>query len=56
VVLHYLNGGVEIEVFFGHAVFPDGAALQRAEQAVAGRLQNHQVIRAVRLNCCVAPN
>ncbi len=54
VVLHYLGGGVEVEVFFGHAVFAGGEDLLRAEQGLAERLKQHPVIRAVHLNSCVA--
>lgn len=56
VVLHYLNGGVEIEVFLDHAFFADGNALRRAEQMVAERLKSHPAIRSVSLNCLVAPH
>ncbi|WP_265946796.1 cation diffusion facilitator family transporter [Dechloromonas sp. A34] len=56
VVLHYLNGGVEIEVFLDHAFFANGDALRRAELKVAERLKSHPAIRAVSLNCLVAPH
>ncbi|HJV93589.1 MAG TPA: cation diffusion facilitator family transporter [Azonexus sp.] len=56
VVLHYLNGGVEIEVFVDHAFFENGDALRRAELKVAERLKSHPAIRAVSLNCLVAPH
>lgn len=56
VVLHYLNGGVEIEVFLDHAFFANGDALRRAEQKVAERLKSHPAIRVVSLNCLVAPH
>lgn len=56
VVLHYLNGGVEIEVFLDHVFFADGDALRRAEQMVAERLKSHPAIRSVSLNCLVAPH
>lgn len=56
VVLHYLNGGVEIEVFLDHAFFENGDALRRAELQVAERLKSHPSIRAVSLNCLVAPH
>ncbi|HXE39466.1 MAG TPA: cation diffusion facilitator family transporter [Azonexus sp.] len=56
VVLHYLNGGVEIEVFIDHSFFADGDALRRAEQTVAERLKSHPAIRAISLNCFVAPH
>jgi len=56
VVLHYLNGGVEIEVFLDHAFFENGDALRRAERKVSERLKSHPAIRSVSLNCLVAPH
>lgn len=56
VVLHYLNGGVEIEVFLDHAFFENGEALRQAELTVADRLKTHPSIRSVTLNCLVAPH
>jgi len=55
VVLHYLKGQVEAEVFFSHAFFANGAALREAEDALAARLKPHPTIRRVSLNCLVAP-
>jgi hypothetical protein len=56
VVLHYLGGGVEVEVFLDHAFFADGDALRQAEASLAEQLEAHPVIRSVALNCVVAPN
>lgn len=55
VVIHYLDGKVEVEVFLGHEFFENGEALRRAEALVAQRLKTHPTIRAVSLNCMVAP-
>ena len=38
IVLHYLSGQVEVEVFLEHAFFADSTALRRAEEALAQRL------------------
>lgn len=55
VVLHYLGGKVEAEIFFGHELFGDGGALQAAEKALAERLHDHAALASVSLNCRVAP-
>ena len=55
VVLHYLNGQVEVEVFLSHAFFENGERLRQAEAGVADRLKSHPLIRCVSLNCRVAP-
>ena len=55
VVLHYLRGKVEVEIFFSHAFFADGNALRQAENELAERLAAHPAIRCVSLNCLVAP-
>lgn len=55
VVLHYIKGQVEAEVFFSHSFFENGAALRAAEDALAARLKPHPAIRSVSLNCLVAP-
>ncbi len=56
VVLHYLGGQIEVEVFVSHAFFENGAALMQAEAALAEALKKHPLIRSVSLNCLVAPN
>jgi cation diffusion facilitator family transporter len=56
VVLHYLKGQVEAEVFFSHAFFENGEALRQAEDALAARLKVHPTIRCVSLNYLIAPN
>lgn len=55
VVLHYLSGRVEIEVFLDHLFFENGEALRRAEAALRERLSEHPTIRLISLNCRVAP-
>lgn len=50
VVLHYLGGGVEVELFFDCAEAERGDTLLLAEKALVERLQGHPLIRSVRLN------
>jgi hypothetical protein len=56
IVLHYLCGRVEVEVFVSHAFFENGDALRRAEAMLAERMKSHPRIARVALNCLVAPN
>ena len=56
IVLHYLNGKVEVELFLGHAFFENGEALRRAETTLAERLKMHTTVRSISLNCMIAPN
>lgn len=56
VVLHYLNGGIEVELFFAHADFAAGGELQRAQTILAERLQSHPAIRSAHFNWRFAPN
>jgi len=56
VVLHYLRGKIEIEIFLKHDFFENGEALVRAEAALAERLKAHANVRRISLNCLVAPN
>lgn len=56
VVLHYLNGQIEIEVFLNHDFFENGEALKQAEAVLADRVKAHANVRRVSLNCFVAPN
>lgn len=55
VLLHYLGGRVEVEVFFDHHFFESGAALKSAEVQLAEHLGQHPTIRSISLNCLVAP-
>jgi cation diffusion facilitator family transporter len=55
VVLHYLGGRVELELFMAREQFPDAAAMQQMSALLTDRLQAHPVIGRVSLNCLVAP-
>jgi cation diffusion facilitator family transporter len=55
VVLHYLGGRVEAEVFLAHDGFSDLAALRSTEAALAERIKDHPAIRSISLNFVVAP-
>ena len=55
VVLHYLNGQVEVEVFLSHAFFENGECLRQAEAGLAERLKSHPLVRSISLNCKIAP-
>ena len=55
VVLHYLGGRVEAEVYLADDVFPDLATLRAAEAALAERIKDHPAIRSISLNFCLAP-
>lgn len=56
VVLHYLNGRIEVEVFLDQQFFANGDDLRQAELAVAKHLKSYPAIRSVSLNCHFAPN
>lgn len=56
VVLHYLRGRVEAEVFLDHHCFADGASLRAAQGTLAERLRGHPYFSAISLNCSVAPH
>ncbi len=55
VVLHYLGGQVEAEVFLDHRFFENGEVLRRAEHDIARRLEGHPYFRTISLNCLIAP-
>lgn len=55
VVLHYLGGGVEIELFFAHADFAGSGELQQAQKRLAERLKSHPAIRSAHFNWLFAP-
>lgn len=55
VVLHYLGGQVEVEVYFDHASFAKGADLGAAELRLAEGLKAFPAIRSISLNCIAAP-
>ena len=56
VMLHYLGGRVEVEIFMAHDFFPDVAALRLAEGVLAQRIKDHPMIRSISLNLKSAPN
>lgn len=56
VVLHYLKGGVEVELFFAHGDFAGAGELQQAEKALVERLQTHPLLRSAHFNWRFAPN
>lgn len=56
VVLHYLSGRVEVEIFLNQTFFENGEALRQAEARLAESLREHPSIRLVSLICCVAPS
>lgn len=55
VVLHYLNGQVEIEIFLNHDFFENGEAMKQAEAALGERLKAHANVSRISLNCLIAP-
>jgi len=55
VVLHYLAGQVEVEVFFAAADFPDPAALGKVRGRLAGELASWPGVRQIALNITHAP-
>jgi cation diffusion facilitator family transporter len=55
VVLHYLGGRVEAEIFLGRDFFADGVAVQSAANELAERLREDPYFKAICLNCQVAP-
>ena len=54
VVLHYVGGRAEAEVFLPHHFFENGTALAAAQNLVASRLADNPYFSAVSLNCTVA--
>lgn len=50
VVLHYLNGRVEAEVYLPHEALADLATLSRAENEFARRLAEHPLLSALSIN------
>lgn len=55
VVLHYLGGRVEAEVFLDRDFFEDGAAAQSAARKLTDRLRDDPYFTCVSLNCQIAP-
>jgi cation diffusion facilitator family transporter len=55
VVLHYLGGRVEAELFLAHDAFLDIDTLRAAETALATRIKGHPAIRSISINLRIAP-
>lgn len=55
IILHYLKGRIEVEVFVDHCFFENSHALKRAESALNDQLSDHPTIRSISLNCLIAP-
>ncbi len=55
VVLHYLGGGVEVEVFMDVRAVQDIAAWRALETRLAERIRQHPTIRRIELNLTSAP-
>lgn len=55
VVLHYLGGRIEAEIFFSHAFFENGEAMRKLSQELAERLATTSTIRRLSVNCMFAP-
>ena len=50
VVLHYLSGGVEAEVFLPQVAFGDLAAISRAEREIGRRLAEQPLVRSLSIS------
>ncbi len=55
VVLHYLRGKVEVEVYLPHRFFENGQAMIAAEREIGRRLTDHPCISSLSINCLVVP-
>ncbi|MDP2882995.1 MAG: cation diffusion facilitator family transporter [Azonexus sp.] len=55
IVLHYLKGRIEADIFYSSALFENGEALRQAEILLIDRLKTHPLIDRISLNCLVAP-
>ena len=56
IVLHYLHGRIEVELFVQHRFFADEEAVKAAEAKLSDQLLGHPSIRRISLNCLIAPN
>lgn len=56
VVLHYLGGGVEVELFLSPCHFENAAQLQSLAKTLIRRLEGDPYFKTLSLNCRVAPN
>jgi hypothetical protein len=50
VMLHYLGGRVEIEVFFDRQSLPDISRLRSTQNELAERIKDHPAIRSISLH------
>jgi hypothetical protein len=55
IILHYLDGGIEIDLYVSLAAYDDAASLRDAEKRLAERLDELPMVRSVRLNWISAP-
>lgn len=55
IVLHYLGGRIEVDLYFAHADFADAGAMRQAEMLLSTRLVRVPEVSRVRLNYFVAP-
>ncbi len=55
IVLHYLDGQVEVEVFLGHEFFENGEVLRKQQLALAEMMRAYPHVRRLSLNCTFAP-
>ncbi len=55
VVLHYLHGGIEVEIFIGQQFFANGESLMLAQASLKSLLGQHPTIRSISINCRSAP-
>lgn len=55
VVLHYLHGGVEVELFLDQALFASAETLKLAQASLNTRLGQHPAIRSISINYHSAP-
>lgn len=55
VVLHYLSGKVEVEVFLSHRFFENGLAIAAAEREIGKRLTDAPFVSSLSINCLVVP-
>jgi cation diffusion facilitator family transporter len=55
IVLHYLGGRIEVDLYFVYSDFVDAGAMRQAELLLSTRLGRVPEVSRVRLNCFVAP-
>ena len=55
VVLHYLKGRIEVDLYFEQSCFASAEAMRQAESLLATRLHELPMVCTLRLNCFNAP-